>query len=248
MPYKTYILDEEIVRLIPNNNTEKKIQFYKPKTFKLNETNIFEIKCENCINILYEPYIECYECSQHFCLKCFSLGSENSIHKNIHSYKIIRDDNIRIFMNSDWYANEEKQFLDLLLQYGYGNWDSISKAMINRSPIECREHYLNCYFGGIFEKMLGLTNDSYKTKIIPHFYKMPSIDPPRYDIDDINFKRMGGYRGARSDFDIPFDPSAENLVSNLDVSYSNDDDNNDDIDLYNTLNCAVFNAYNNRLK
>lgn len=219
--------------------------------------------CENCNISLSEPYISCAECPQYFCLDCFSCGTENSVHKNTHCYRVLRDDNIEIFQNSDWYAYEEKQLLDLLLTHGYGNWDDISKAMKTRTSQECQDHYLTYYFGGIFEKTLGLSNQPYRSEIVPHMYKISSIDPPRYDIDNVNFKRMAGYRCARSDFDTPYDQSAELIVSNLQlitrdesrIHNSDSDDENfescymaDHEDVFETLNCAMMKAYNHRLK
>lgn len=107
--------------------------------------------------------------------------------------------------------------------------------MPTKTSIDCQQHYLNYYFGGIFEKTHKLTNDFNFTNNVSYLYKMKSLDPPRFDLDNVNFKRMAGYRCARGEFDTPFDPSAEMLISNVDLTMSDD------------LNCAVFRAYNNRL-
>lgn len=261
------ITEEEINETITYSTTEN-INYNKNDIFMSEREDIHDtqfIFCENCRTSLEEPYISCAECPQYFCLDCFSCGTENSIHKTTHSYRVLRVDNIRIFQNTDWYAYEEKRLLDLLLVHGYGNWDDIAKAIKTRSPEECRDHYLSCYFGGIFEKTMGLSNDSYQSEIVPYMYKMSSIDPPRYDIDNINFKRMAGYRCARSDFDTPYDTTAETLISNLalmndenellkddeyDENEQNGDSNylNEHKDVYEELNCAMVNAYNHRLQ
>lgn len=134
--------------------------------------------------------------------------------------------------------------LELILNYGYANWDEIAKALITKTPSECREHYLNYYFDGLFEKMIGLSSEPYSPEIVPYLYKMNSVEPPRHELDSVNFKTMAGYRCARGDFDTPYDNSAESIISNLELKSWCDEDT----DIGEALNCAVFNAYNNRLR
>lgn len=202
--------------------------------------------CDSCKCDLKEPFICCAECIQNLCLSCFSNGAENSTHKNTHSY-IIRDDKINIFTTSTWTANEEKRLLDLILKHGFANWDDISKDMHTKNSLECKEHYFNNYFGGIFEKTLGLTLNTYDREFVPHLYKLKCIVPPRYDLDSCNFKKISGYRCARGDFDNPYDPSAESIFN---IDYLGDDcrsENLIDSNLTEELKCAVFRVYNNRL-
>lgn len=201
--------------------------------------------CEKCSVILEEPFVCCAECNQLFCLNCFARGVETKIHRNTHSY-IIRHNSINVFPQTDWSAGEEKRLLNLILTLGYGNWEEISKSMKNRSPDECREHYLKCYFDGIFEKTLGLTNrNCYVRSTMPFLIKMNSLDPPRCDTEMPNFKTMAGYRFARSDFDTPYDNSAEALLNHTLLDVEDDPENTEAID---ELNCALFRAYNHRKK
>ena len=203
-----------------------------------------DVKCESssCRERLYEPYIKCAECSQLFCLKCFSHGSETQLHLNTHSYCIIHD-NIKVFPTSDWSAKEERLLLDYIRMHGYGNWSDISKAIRTRSTSECHEHYLKHYFKGIFSKVLGLTNEPYHRLTIPYLYRMNSVEPPRQEFDSIYFHSMAGYNAARGDFETPYDNSAESIVSNLMCPGDSSDD-----EVMNELNCGLFNAYNNRLR
>lgn len=182
------------------------------------------------------------------CLLCFSNGAENSIHKNTHSY-IIRDDKINVFTTTTttWTAYEEKLLLDLILKHGFANWDDISKDMHTKNSIECKEHYFNNYFGGIFEKTLGLTLNTYDRDIVPHLYKLKSIVPPRYDLDNCNFKKISGYRCARGDFDNPYDPSAESIFNIDSLGENCRSENLIESQLIDELKCAVFKVYNNRL-
>lgn len=205
-----------------------------------------KMKCEKCSLGLEEPYICCDECNQLFCLECFASGAETSIHKNNHSY-VIRNDKLVVFSHTNWTAAEEKKLLDALSNCGnYGNWAGISRLMETRSPEDCKNHYLNYYFDGIFEKALGLTNKNmYVPGIIPYLYKHNTLEPPRYDVDDLNFKNTAGYRFARSEFELPYDNSAEAIVSYLKPETGTCQETNRAVD---ELNCAMFRAFNHRLK
>lgn len=233
--------DVDIIQLNPSEQTQRTIQHYKYSN--PNENNIFSQICNGCGDSIIEPYICCADCSELFCLQCFSTGKETAKHVNSHFY-VIRNDLIKIFPTSNWSAREEKKLLELFTVHGFGNWEDISKSMQTRSPEECREHYLRYYFGGIFEKTIGLTDEPYEPMIVPFLYKMKSIDPPRPELDSVNFKTMAGYRSARGDFDTPYDNSAESIVSNLDLkNWSHEDQ-----DVGDALNCAMFHSYNNRLR
>lgn len=137
--------------------------------------------------------------------------------------------------------------LDLILKHGFANWDDISKDIYTKTASECKEHYFHYYFGGIFEKTLGLTLNTYDRELVPNLYKLKCIVPPRYDLDSCNFKKISGYRCARGDFDNPYDPSAESIFNH---DYLGDDylsENSIDTTLTDELKCAVFRVYNNKL-
>lgn len=168
---------------------------------------------------------------------------ETTEHSNSHDY-IIRDDNVRVFPCANWSAREEKKFLDLMLMNGFGNWDGIAKDMKTKTTNECRDHFMTYYLDGIVGKMVGFAKDTYTSLIVPYLYKINSVEPPRQDLDSHNFKAMAGYRCARGDFDTPYDNSAEVIVSNLDLNNWNECD----VDVAETLNCAMFNVYNHRLR
>lgn len=194
---------------------------------------------------MHEPFITCAECASHrSCLKCFSVGAEIASHENTHAY-VITHDNVKIFPNSNWSAREERRLLDLLLQCGVGNWNDISTALQTKSPQECREHYLTYYFDGIFSKTLGLTKYPYVRLCVPYLFKTNTIEPPRHNLEMIHSKYMAGYRFARSDFDTPYDISAESIVSDLKIKK---DWGEDYEDIGEELNCAMVRAYNNRLQ
>lgn len=203
------------------------------------------IHCNICNSILIEPYITCAQCIRHLsCLKCFANGGETSMHSSNHNY-IITHDNIKLFPNSNWSAREECRLLELIQQHGFGNWNDIAKSIQTKDPTECQKHYLDNYFDGIFTKTCGLTKDGYKRIVNPFLYKSNSIDPPRHTMEMINSKLMAGYRFARSDFDTPYDVSAESLVSHL---HTPTEWGNDYAEIGDELNATMVAAYNNRLR
>lgn len=186
----------------------------------------------------------CVECFNSFCLSCFSKGSETKDHRSDHAYSILRD-NFKLFAGSDWTANEEKKFLDLIHQYGVGNWDEICELMDRKSVEECRSHFYKFYFDGAF-KRLGMSNENaYVRHIVPYLLKQNTVEPPRSDENSFISKSMAGYRFTRSEFDVPYDNSAESILNNVQLD---DDENDKDEELTSELNCAMFRAYNHRLK
>lgn len=247
LPHFPPLSDDEIISINAGASTEHRVQHYRPT--KPAVRNVMSIApCNCCQTELQEPYIKCAECFQLICLKCFSNGAETLVHRNTHSY-IIRHDNVRVFPSTNWLAKEEKLLLELLITHGYGNWTEIAKSLKTKTANECRTHYFKHYFNGIFTKVLGLESEPYFPETIPYLYKMNSIEPPRQDLDSIHYKTMAGYRAARGDFDVPFDNSAETIISHLQwlpTDYRNRNDASQDI--YNELNCAVFRAYNHRLR
>lgn len=234
--------DDDILEINPNIHTHRTVKHYRPSVVTDTDTTS-NLTCLTCSIVLAEPYIKCADCiDEFFCLKCFACGRETQQHRNNHSY-VIRHDNICVFPGCNWSAKEEKQFLDLIRLHGYGNWDDIAKLMNTKSAIECCEHYHQYYFGGIFEKIIGLCREPYFPERIPYVYKMKSLEPPRPTLDSATFKLMAGYHSGRSEFDTPFDNSAETMVSNLNLyEWPIDQEIGD------TLNCAMFMAYSHRLE
>ncbi|XP_037816580.1 transcriptional adapter 2A isoform X2 [Lucilia sericata] len=176
-------------------------------------------QCACCHLALQEPYVKCADCSAELCLQCFATGRETIKHYNNHAYIIIKDD-IQIFPGpGKWTARDERILLNSLQTQGYGNWEAVSKALQYRySVAECRQHYHDNYFGGIFERLLGLQHASqtYMPENMPYVVKMRSVDPPRHDdISSMQFKMMAGYRSARGDFDTPYDVTAESILTTI---------------------------------
>ncbi|KAI8046758.1 transcriptional adapter 2A isoform X1 [Drosophila gunungcola] len=215
-------------------------------------------RCATCRANLVEPYIKCSEClDTMLCLQCFSRGREASSHRNNHAYIIVRD-SIKVFAEEPhWTAREERILLKTLRTQGYGNWEAVSQALDRRhDPSEVRRHYHDCYFGGIFERLLKLhhARHCYLPERMPYVFKMRSLDPPRHDdIASMQFKLSAGYRCARSDFDTPYDTSAESLLSIM-VDHRGRYENQEaeeskaEQGVTEELQLGLVRAYNNRLR
>lgn len=265
---------QNIVKAQVDKNTRYTVAKYDPqhlqKLLEQQEQNTSTISdstldskqtlaCASCRVALQEPFIRCADCDETLCLNCFASGREIRQHKNNHAYIIVKDD-IQIFPGpGSWTARDERVLLHTLQSQGYGNWDAVAKSLQNRfSAAECRQHYHDNYFGGIFERLLGLQHSSqaYTPHHLPYLVKMRSVDPPRHDdISSMQFKLMAGYRCARGDFDTPYDVTAESILTAAQVAEENireqiGDSEDDGIieDCLEELKFGLVKAYNHRLQ
>lgn len=215
--------------------------------------------CDLCHIGLNELYIACAECKCfefsktrcrqfRICLKCFACGAENANHSNAHNYIIVHNC-VKVFPNTTWSAPEECALLKLIERNVFGNWSDISRSLVKYNEKECQEHYIRNYFDGIFRKTCQLTRFPYTRIDIPYLYHTKSFDPPRCKFDLVQNKFATDYRFARSDFDTPFDSSAESIISDV---HAMDTDtiewDKESQELSKHLNCALVVAYNNRLR
>lgn len=111
-------------------------------------------------------------------------------------------------------------------RYGFSNWADIGRKLNSHTADECRKHYIQNYMDGIFSKACQLTRQPYIRTNVPYLYRQNAIDPPR-----------------NNDFDIPFDASAENIISEL-----HEDWNGEFKEIGEHLNFALIQAYNHRLR
>uniref|UniRef100_A0A1A9WGT7 Transcriptional adapter n=1 Tax=Glossina brevipalpis TaxID=37001 RepID=A0A1A9WGT7_9MUSC len=258
----------KMINALVDEHTKYKVAYYDPqhlerlleqeRKHQLEEIDEMTLLCCGCQNIAREPYIKCHECESILCLECFAKGCETEKHRNNHSYVIVKDD-IQVFSDAgNWTAKDERCLLESIRTQGYGNWDAVAKLLKYRfTAAECRQHYHDYYFGGIFERLLGLQHNAncYVPQRIPYMVKLRSVDPPRHDdIASMQYKLMAGYRCARGDFETPYDISAESLLTTILQADDNlidimeDEDNTQDRLLIEELKCGLVRAYNHRLK
>lgn len=215
--------------------------------------NFLPNSCDACHKTLNEMYIVCAECvSSHpnhlqkskICVDCFASGAEYANHSSSHSYKIVHCC-VKVFLSSTWSANEDCALLELIERHGFGNWPDISRSLNLYSQKECQNHYMDHYFDGIFRKSCNLTKSTYNPLRVPYLFHCKTFDPPRCQFDFMQNKFTSNYHFARSEFDTPFDRSAENVINNIEIDNKWDKDSQK---LSNELSCALVVAYNNRLR
>lgn len=203
-----------------------------------------DLTCSNCSCELVPPYIYCVLCNGNICALCFSQGVEFGSHKSDHSYQIIRDD-FPLFANSDWTAKEELILLDSIQKYR--NWNSVARALPERTVRDVKLHYDNFYLGRNapqdLPKMKSTAISMFES-IVPYRFKINDNDePPRYLSNTIGYKSLAGYNPARSDFECEFDSTAEDLLSNFKLIKETEAD----YGLITSLQQAIIRSYNRRL-
>ena len=98
-------------------------------------------KCTNCQEEITGIRIHCAECTDYdSCLQCFSVGAEIGKHESDHSYQFMSSGSVQTLKSKTyWTPTEETHLLDAMEQFGFGNWDDISKHIETRSPDEARD-------------------------------------------------------------------------------------------------------------
>lgn len=205
--------------------------------------------CTNCQEDIQGIRVHCAECIDfELCLQCFASGAEIGPHKNDHAYQFMDSGILSIFRGKGgWSAREELHLLDAIEQYGFGNWEDISKHIETRSPEDAKEEYVNKYLNGTIGRHTWLPATSQRPHLTDHTendtgplsqlltQKLPPLDVTPEEASQL------GYMPNRDDFEREYDPSAEQLVSTLSL---NPDD--DDVDI--VLKLAQIDIYTRRLR
>ncbi len=86
------------------------------------------------------------------------MSAEIGDHRKDHDYKIKSQIVCPVFNNEKvWTHQEESLLLVLMEQYGFGNWDEISKNFDStKNRQECMEHYYGYYIYGNIGKCMKL--------------------------------------------------------------------------------------------
>ena len=152
---------------------------------------------------------------------------------------------------SVWTARQELELLDVLQECGFGNGIDVARRMQGKTPDECKNHYMKNFID--HQNLPGLPKiEETRTSLFPpeivlyHFKLQDIKEPPRFAPNSINSRLLAGYNAVRLDFEINFDNHAEQLVA--DLNYNDFQPEDAHYDLGNSLQIAMVQAYNNRLK
>ncbi|XP_058790047.1 transcriptional adapter 2B [Phymastichus coffea] len=188
--------------------------------------------CTYCQEDIQGLRIKCVECSDFdLCLQCFSAGAEIGPHKNDHSYQFMDSGTISIFTGrGNWTAREHLRLLDAIEQFGYGNWEDISKHIETRTPEEAKEEYVARYLDGNIGKFTWPSTETYTPNLTDatnsdHGPLSPDLTSrlPPLDITTDEATQLG-YMPQRDDFERDYNHEAESLVSSLFLNPAEDDD------------------------
>ncbi|XP_015123502.1 transcriptional adapter 2B isoform X1 [Diachasma alloeum] len=206
--------------------------------------------CTYCQEDIAGLRVKCVECQEFdLCLQCFSAGAEIGQHKNNHSYQFMDSGTISIFSGrGNWTAREHLRLLDAIEQFGFGNWEDISKHIETRTPEEAKEEYMARYLDGNIGKHTWPPTESYKPNLTDqtssdHGPLSPDLTSrlPPLDITPEEAAQLG-YMPQRDDFERDYNHEAESLVSSLFLNPAEDDD----LDI--ALKLAHVDMYTNNLR
>jgi len=184
------------------------------------------VTCACCGDDCHENYalrIYCEICEPglDICLDCFANSVVVGQHKPFHrySYRMLHEEQAKFpLLPGNWNSQELFQLLEGLEQFGYGNWDDVSRYVDTKGPNECREavnsHFVNGPIGSrtYDEIKRGNAVDHTTHKLCaPSDKKVP-------DIGDVttNELLMVGWLPSRDEFEVEHCNDAETLVSCLD--------------------------------
>ncbi|XP_062558630.1 transcriptional adapter 2B isoform X2 [Armigeres subalbatus] len=206
--------------------------------------------CTNCQEDIPGIRVHCVVCSDfELCLACFAAGAEIGQHRNDHSYQFMDSGILSIYRGKGgWSAREELHLLDAIEQYGFGNWEDISKHIETRTPEEAKDEYVSKFLNGTVGRHTWSTaTDQQRPQLTDHtsddtgplgqllVQKLPPMDCSHEEAVAL------GYMPNRDDFEREYDPTAEQLVSTL--SLSPDDE---DVDML--LKLAQVDIYTRKLR
>ncbi|XP_011153545.1 transcriptional adapter 2B [Harpegnathos saltator] len=206
--------------------------------------------CTYCQEDIAGLRVKCIECPEFdLCLQCFSSGAEIGQHKNNHAYQFMDSGTISIFNGrGNWTAKEQLRLLDAIEQFGFGNWEDISKHIETRTPEEAKEEYIARYLNGNIGKHTWPPTESYVPNLTDqtksdHGPLSPDLTSrlPPLDITPDEAAQLG-YMPQRDDFERDYNHEAESLVSSLFLNPAEDDD----LDI--ALKLAQVDMYTNNLR
>ncbi|XP_016987085.1 transcriptional adapter 2B isoform X1 [Drosophila rhopaloa] len=208
--------------------------------------------CTNCQDDIQGIRVHCAECENFdLCLQCFAAGAEIGAHQNNHAYQFMDTGTsiLSVFRGKGaWTAREEIRLLDAIEQYGFGNWEDISKHIETKSAEDAKEEYVNKFVNGTIGRATWTPAQSQRPRLIDHTgdddagplgtNALASLPP--LDINSDEAMQLG-YMPNRDSFEREYDPTAEQLISNISLS-------SEDTEVDVMLKLAHVDIYTRRLR
>ncbi|XP_017058460.1 transcriptional adapter 2B isoform X1 [Drosophila ficusphila] len=208
--------------------------------------------CTNCQDDIQGIRVHCAECENFdLCLQCFAAGAEIGGHHNNHPYQFMDTGTsiLSVFRGKGaWTAREEIRLLDAIEQYGFGNWEDISKHIETKSAEDAKEEYVNKFVNGTIGKATWTPAQSQRPRLIDHtgdddagpLGSNALATLPPLDINSDEAMQLG-YMPNRDSFEREYDPTAEQLISTISLS-------SEDTEVDVMLKLAHVDIYTRRLR
>ncbi|XP_023320922.1 transcriptional adapter 2-beta isoform X2 [Eurytemora carolleeae] len=162
-----------------------------------------------------ELRVVCVECEPEMdiCLDCFAGAVTVGQHRPYHKYRFEESTRFPI-LTGDWNAGELFQLLEGIEQFGYGNWNDVSRDVGTKGPTECRDAVNQSFVDG------PIGSRTYEEKnrgnAVDHTPKpAPTAGKKETDLS-INDMLALGWLPNRDEFEVEHCNEAETLVSSLD--------------------------------
>ncbi|XP_030370780.1 transcriptional adapter 2B isoform X1 [Scaptodrosophila lebanonensis] len=207
--------------------------------------------CTNCQDDIQGIRVHCAECENFdLCLQCFAAGAEIGAHQNNHAYQFMDTGTaiLSVFRGKGaWTAREEIRLLDAIEQYGFGNWEDISKHIETKSAEDAKEEYVNKFVNGTIGRLTWTPAQSQRPRLIDHtaddagplganaLARLPPLEITSEEALQL------GYMPNRDSFEREYDPTAEQLISNITL-------NSEDTEIDVMLKLAHVDMYTRRLR
>ncbi|XP_054747634.1 transcriptional adapter 2B isoform X1 [Anastrepha obliqua] len=184
--------------------------------------------CTNCQDDISGIRVHCAECENFdLCLQCFASGAEIGAHQNNHAYQFMDTGTaiLSVFRGKGaWTAREEIRLLDAIEQYGFGNWEDISKHIETKSAEDAKEEYVKRFVNGTIGLHTWTPAQSQRPLLVDHtsedngplgataLQRLPPLDITTEEAAQL------GYMPNRDGFEREYDPTAEQLISTMALS------------------------------
>ncbi|XP_058982911.1 transcriptional adapter 2B-like isoform X1 [Musca domestica] len=207
--------------------------------------------CTNCQDDIQGIRVHCAECENFdLCLQCFAAGAEIGSHLNSHAYQFMDTGTaiLSIFRGKGaWTAREEIRLLDAIEQYGFGNWEDISRHIETKSAEDAKEEYVNKFVNGTIGRHTWTPAQAQRPTLIDHtsddngplgalaLQRLPPLDITMEEAAQL------GYMPNRDSFEREYDFTAEQLISKMSL-------NADDTEADYLLKLSHVDLYTRRLR
>lgn len=138
--------------------------------------------------------------------------------------------------------------MDAIEQYGFGNWEDISKHIETKSAEDAKEEYVNKFVNGTIGRATWTPAQSQRPRLIDHTgdddagplgtNALSTLPPLEINSDEA---MQLGYMPNRDSFEREYDPTAEQLISNISLS-------SEDTEVDVMLKLAHVDIYTRRLR